>query len=274
MEFVHRRIVAERDNGAAVIVVSTELDEVLGLADRIGVMYRGKIIGELSAGAGSRRDRAADGGHRRRDHQEGGLVSDQTVDPAADTAGRLAVSEELDQQPGGWGAGSEPTASWSPSWPFVTAMLIGGVLIAVADPKTQAASHYFFQHPWDTFTYGFHAMWNGYTALFEGAIFNIHTASKGTLAGYLNPISETLTIATPLILARPRRRRWPSGPACSTSAARARSSWGPSVPASSASTGPPARAPPAARASSRGSSAAPPGAASRGCSRPRPVPTR
>ncbi|MFZ2015892.1 MAG: ABC transporter ATP-binding protein [Nocardioides sp.] len=51
MEFVHRRIVAERDNGAAVIVISTELDEVLGLADRIGVMYRGKIIGEMSAGA-------------------------------------------------------------------------------------------------------------------------------------------------------------------------------------------------------------------------------
>jgi simple sugar transport system ATP-binding protein len=51
MEFVHRRIVAERDNGAAVIVISTELDEVLGLADRIGVMYRGKIIGELPGGA-------------------------------------------------------------------------------------------------------------------------------------------------------------------------------------------------------------------------------
>ncbi len=51
MEFVHRRIVAERDNGAAVVVISTELDEVLGLADRIGVMYRGKIIGELPTGA-------------------------------------------------------------------------------------------------------------------------------------------------------------------------------------------------------------------------------
>ena len=50
MEFVHRRIVAERDNGAAVVVVSTELDEVLGLADRIGVMYRGKIIGERAGG--------------------------------------------------------------------------------------------------------------------------------------------------------------------------------------------------------------------------------
>jgi general nucleoside transport system ATP-binding protein len=51
MEFVHRRIVAERDSGAAVILVSTELDEVLGLADRIGVMYRGRIIGELPGGA-------------------------------------------------------------------------------------------------------------------------------------------------------------------------------------------------------------------------------
>ena len=50
MEFVHRRIVAERDAGAAVVLVSTELDEVLGLADRIGVMYRGSIIGEVPGG--------------------------------------------------------------------------------------------------------------------------------------------------------------------------------------------------------------------------------
>jgi simple sugar transport system ATP-binding protein len=50
MEFVHRRIVAERDRGAAVLLVSTELDEVLGLADRIGVMYRGRIAAEVPAG--------------------------------------------------------------------------------------------------------------------------------------------------------------------------------------------------------------------------------
>jgi simple sugar transport system ATP-binding protein len=43
-EFVHRRIVAERDRGAAVLLVSSELDEVLALADRIAVMYRGKVI--------------------------------------------------------------------------------------------------------------------------------------------------------------------------------------------------------------------------------------
>jgi simple sugar transport system ATP-binding protein len=49
-EFVHRRIIEERANGAAVVLISSELDEVLGLADRIAVMYRGRIIGEVPAG--------------------------------------------------------------------------------------------------------------------------------------------------------------------------------------------------------------------------------
>jgi ABC-type uncharacterized transport system permease subunit len=83
---------------------------------------------------------------------------------------------------------------------FLVAMAIGGVLIAVADPATQAASKYFFSYPWDTFTEGFKAIGKGYWALFEGAVFNPHTAARGTLAGYLGPISETLTNATPLIL--------------------------------------------------------------------------
>lgn len=45
IEFVHRRIVEERDSGTPVIIVSTELDEVSALADRIAVMYRGQIVG-------------------------------------------------------------------------------------------------------------------------------------------------------------------------------------------------------------------------------------
>ena len=45
IEFVHKRIVKERDQGTPVVVVSTELDEVLNLADRIAVMYRGRIVG-------------------------------------------------------------------------------------------------------------------------------------------------------------------------------------------------------------------------------------
>jgi simple sugar transport system ATP-binding protein len=45
IEFVHKRIVATRDEGIPVVVVSTELDEVVALADRIAVMYRGSIVG-------------------------------------------------------------------------------------------------------------------------------------------------------------------------------------------------------------------------------------
>lgn len=45
IEFVHQRIVAERDNGTPVVIVSTELDEVLALGDRIAVMYRGRVVG-------------------------------------------------------------------------------------------------------------------------------------------------------------------------------------------------------------------------------------
>jgi ABC-type uncharacterized transport system ATPase subunit len=45
IEFVHRRLIEERDRGTAVVIVSTELDEVVALADRIAVMYRGRIVG-------------------------------------------------------------------------------------------------------------------------------------------------------------------------------------------------------------------------------------
>ncbi len=50
IEFVHERIVATRDAGIPVIVVSTELDEVAALADRIAVMYRGVIVGIVPGG--------------------------------------------------------------------------------------------------------------------------------------------------------------------------------------------------------------------------------
>ena len=47
IEFVHKQIVAQRDAGKAVLLVSLELDEVMNLADRILVMYEGEIVGEL-----------------------------------------------------------------------------------------------------------------------------------------------------------------------------------------------------------------------------------
>ncbi|MFC6284961.1 ABC transporter ATP-binding protein [Nocardioides sp. GCM10027113] len=48
IEFIHQRIIAERDKGTAVIVVSTELDEIFALSDRIAVMYDGRIVGTVT----------------------------------------------------------------------------------------------------------------------------------------------------------------------------------------------------------------------------------
>ena len=44
IEFIHRRAIAKRDAGTAILLVSAELDEVLELSDRIAVMYRGRIV--------------------------------------------------------------------------------------------------------------------------------------------------------------------------------------------------------------------------------------
>ena len=45
IEFIHEQVIAARDAGKSVLIISTELDEVLALADRIAVMYRGRIVG-------------------------------------------------------------------------------------------------------------------------------------------------------------------------------------------------------------------------------------
>ncbi|MBM3696031.1 MAG: ATP-binding cassette domain-containing protein, partial [Actinobacteria bacterium] len=47
IEYIHSQIVAQRDRGAAILIVSTELDEVMALSDRLLVMYRGKVVAEL-----------------------------------------------------------------------------------------------------------------------------------------------------------------------------------------------------------------------------------
>ena len=49
IEFIHRRIIAMRDAGKAVLLVSVELDEILSLSDRILVMFNGEMMGEISA---------------------------------------------------------------------------------------------------------------------------------------------------------------------------------------------------------------------------------
>ncbi len=49
IEFIHDRIIATREAGKPVVIISTELDEVTSLADRIAVMYRGRIVGIVDA---------------------------------------------------------------------------------------------------------------------------------------------------------------------------------------------------------------------------------
>jgi simple sugar transport system ATP-binding protein len=56
IEYIHSRIVAKRDAGMAVLLVSTELDEILSLADRIAVIYRGRIVGSLARDGATREE--------------------------------------------------------------------------------------------------------------------------------------------------------------------------------------------------------------------------
>ena len=53
IEYIHKRIIEARDRGVGVLIVSTELDEILALSDRILVMFRGRIAGTFKAGEAS-----------------------------------------------------------------------------------------------------------------------------------------------------------------------------------------------------------------------------
>ncbi len=54
IEFIHNQLIALRDAGVAVLLVSAELDEVMSLSDRIGVLYRGRIVGVFDGASADR----------------------------------------------------------------------------------------------------------------------------------------------------------------------------------------------------------------------------
>jgi simple sugar transport system ATP-binding protein len=56
IEFIHKRLVEQRDSGKAVLLVSLELDEVMALADRIAVIYDGAIVGLIEGSEATERD--------------------------------------------------------------------------------------------------------------------------------------------------------------------------------------------------------------------------
>lgn len=81
---------------------------------------------------------------------------------------------------------------------IVLAMIVGGVLIAVTNKDVQAASGYFFARPLDTLAAIWQSVYNGYEALFRGAVFNARGAD---FAAQIRPITNSLGFATPLIAA-------------------------------------------------------------------------
>ncbi len=64
IEFIHKQIVAKRDAGTAVLLVSAELDEIMELSDRIGVMYRGRLVAILDGATAEKDQRRPDHGNR------------------------------------------------------------------------------------------------------------------------------------------------------------------------------------------------------------------
>ncbi len=81
---------------------------------------------------------------------------------------------------------------------IVAALILGGVLIAAADPAVQEAATYFFARPSDFFAAVWNAVFGAYSALFQGSVINFQAPD---LARALRPLTETMTVATPLILA-------------------------------------------------------------------------
>ena len=55
IEFIHKNLMAQRDRGAAILLVSVELEEIMALADRILVMFEGRIVGRVDGAKANER---------------------------------------------------------------------------------------------------------------------------------------------------------------------------------------------------------------------------
>ena len=110
IEFVHRRLVEQRDAGKAVLLVSLELEEILSLSDRILVLYEGRIVAEFPPDVERGGDR--DGDDRRRTQHEARL-SESSTDPVRRRAAARAGSGGVraDRRAGGSRSTSAPAAS-------------------------------------------------------------------------------------------------------------------------------------------------------------------
>ena len=202
IEYIHRRLVEQRDAGAAVLIVSTELDEVLAVGDRVAVMLGGRIVGIV----------------------EGPEATRENVGMLMGGAGVRRIGRAL-----------EPAVI--PILAVVTAFIVGSIFILITDFENLARLG---TDPVGAITGALGTIGNAYYSMLIGAIGDparigaaLSDPTPRAVAAAIRPITETLVAATPPDLLRPGRRRSRSGAACSTSAWRGSSS--------SARSGPPSR---------------------------------
>ena len=181
IEFVHQRIVAERDRGTAVVIVSTELDEVLALADRIVVHVPRPDRRRGRARRRQPRRPRPDDGRRAPPDEAAEPAEAPTATPAADRRSRDRAASRRHRTPPAAAPGCAAgrtlrdghRASLIAALAVVLALVVGAVLIAVGDA---AAS----QTPRATSSPARRHVHRGlgrrsrdaYSALFQGAVFD------------------------------------------------------------------------------------------------------
>ena len=130
------------------------------------------------------------------------MTQQATPDDAAALPPTPAPSSDVPkpEEPAGRGVLREMLeSSWLVSLlAIVAALVLGGVLIAAADPEVQEAATYLFARPSDFFEAVWAAVFGAYSALFQGSVVNFQAPD---LARALRPLTETMTVSTPLILA-------------------------------------------------------------------------
>jgi simple sugar transport system ATP-binding protein len=102
IEFIHKQIIAKRDQGAAILLVSAELDEVLELSDRVAVMYRGEVVALLDGPTAEREEVGLLMATGRRDAE---LAAVATTSMTADAAAASAAPPPGPPSDAGGGSG-------------------------------------------------------------------------------------------------------------------------------------------------------------------------
>ena len=190
IEFVHRRLVEERDEGRGILLVSLELEEILSLSDRILVMYEGEIVGEYPPTTSEEAARHRD--DRRRPRTRGGGVSDHERGERARASAR-ASSRGGAVDPSGMG----PEVKQSLLGRYDVAQKAGGLLA----PVLTALLAFFVGGLVVLVTTGSNPI-TTYRAIFDGAGFNwffpwVTGLERSNAAENLQ---QTLILTTTLIL--------------------------------------------------------------------------